>query len=62
MVVPYGSTSSILAVARQFEVDYVILEAIGVAGPIKQVYDDTHNPDFPYLGDIDGTRIFAIRR
>jgi hypothetical protein len=62
VVVPYGSTSSILAVARQFEVDYVILEAIGVAGPIKQVYDDTHNPDLPYLGDIDGTRIFAIRR
>jgi hypothetical protein len=61
VVVPYGGASSMLAVASRFQVDYVILEAVGAAGPIKQIYDDTHNPDFPFLGEINGTRIFAIR-
>jgi hypothetical protein len=60
VVVPYGGTSSMLAVARQFEVHYVILEAAGAAGAIKQVFDDTHNPELPFLGEIDGTRIFAV--
>jgi hypothetical protein len=62
VVVPYGGASSMLAVARQFHVDYVILEAAGAAGPIKQVYNDTNNPDLPFLGEINGTRIFAVRR
>ena len=62
VVVPYGGATAMLAVAQQFRVRYLILEAAGVAGPIKQVYDDTHNPDLPFLGQIDGTRIFGIRR
>jgi hypothetical protein len=61
VVVPYGGASSMLEVARQFQVAYVILEAAGAAGPIKQVYEDTHNPELPYLGEIDGTRIFTVR-
>jgi len=62
VVVPYGGAASMLAVARQFRVNYLILEAAGAAGPIKQVYDDTQNQELPFLGEIDGTRIFAIRR
>jgi hypothetical protein len=62
IVVPYGDSSSILGAARRFQANYLIIEAAGAVGPIKTVYDDTQSTTFQYLGEVNGTRIFQIRR
>jgi hypothetical protein len=59
--VPYGDSNSMLAVASRYGAKYLIIEAVGAAGPIKSVYEDVSNPHFPYLGSVDGTRIFRVR-
>jgi hypothetical protein len=62
IVVPYGDLSSILAAARRFQANYMIIEAAGAVGPIKAVYEDTGGTVFDYLGEINGARLFRIPR
>ena len=60
VVVPYGDADAMLAVAARYRVHYLIIESAGAAGPIRSVYEDLHNPDLQFLGQIDGTRLFRI--
>lgn len=61
VVVPYGDASSILAVAIRYDIKYVVLESEGASGPIRSVYDNTNDPRFQFLGQLEATRIFQVR-
>ena len=61
IVLPDGTPETILALAEQYKARYLVLEPGSITTGLQQVYDQ---PDeFPYLlflGEVDGTRIFAI--
>ncbi len=61
IVVPYGNATTMANVATRYDAKYLVLEAAGVTGPIKTVYDDKQDPHFDFLGEIDGTRIFRFQ-
>ncbi len=61
IVVPYGDSDTMWAVATRYRAGFLVLEAAGAAGPIKTVYDDLESPQFAYLGDLDGTRVFRVQ-
>ncbi len=61
IVVPYSDSDAMWAVATRYHASFLVLEAVGAAGPIKAVYDDLQSPHFAYLGELDGTRIFRIQ-
>jgi len=60
VVVPYGDAAAMIAVARRYQARYLLIEAVGAAGPIRSVYQDTSSPSLQFLGEIDGTRIFRV--
>ena len=61
VVVPYGDAEEMLEAATRYHARYMILEAAGVAGPIRTVYNELTSQHFAYLGELDGTRIFRIQ-
>jgi hypothetical protein len=60
IVVPYSDEASIAAAARRYGARYLVLEAAGAAGPIKDVYERRSSEQFIFVSDIDGTRIFRL--
>ena len=58
IVVPYANEAAIAEAARRYKAKYLVIEAAGAAGPIKDVYERKSNAYFTFLGDIGGTRIF----
>ena len=60
IVVPYGDETSMAAVASRYGAKYLVIEQVGAAGPIEQVYKNLSSRRFPYLGSIDGTHIFRV--
>jgi hypothetical protein len=60
VVVPYASEASIAAAARRYDARYLVIEAAGAAGPIKDVYERKSDQYFMFLGELDGTRVFWL--
>ncbi len=61
IVVPYSDADAMWSAATRYHATFLILEAVGAAGPIKAVYDDLQSPHFAYLGELDGTRLFRVQ-
>jgi hypothetical protein len=59
--IPYGGEQSILAVADQFDADYLVLEPKAGIDLNKDLYQHPEiHKDFIYLGELNGTRVFKI--
>lgn len=60
--VPDGGGETVLAVARKFNAQVLVLEKSSTPAALKDVYE--HPNDFPgltYLGDVEGTRVFTLQ-
>lgn len=60
IVVPYADAAGILAAARKYDAEFLVIEPAGAAGPIRAVYDDLNSQSLEFLGELDGTRIFRV--
>jgi hypothetical protein len=60
IVVPYGDEETMAAAANRYGAKYLVIEAVGAAGPIKTVYDNKDSPHLKFLGDLDGTHIYKF--
>lgn len=59
--IPYGNADAILAVANQFDADYLVLEPQAALSQIKGLMENPQaHSDFKFLGEVDGTYIFKI--
>ncbi len=61
IVVPFADEQSILEAAVRYRARFVVLEAAGVAGPIRTLYDDLKSQHFVYLGELNGSRLFRVQ-
>jgi hypothetical protein len=61
IVIPYARRASILAAAARYHASYLVVEAAGAAGPIKDVYGNLGDPQLGYVGAVGETRIFKIQ-
>ncbi len=55
---PDGGEKALLAVSKQFNAQYFVMEPESSLPDLKQ--DPNSNPNFTFLGEIDGTYIFKI--
>lgn len=60
IVVPLANEAAMAEVASRYGADYLVIEEAGASGPIESVYKNLTSPRFPYLGEVDGTRIFRV--
>ncbi|WKZ37941.1 MAG: hypothetical protein QY332_08360 [Anaerolineales bacterium] len=61
VAIPYGGLDAIRAVARQFEAGYLVLEPSAALPQIKSLMETPQgNPDFIFLGEVNGTHIFKL--
>ena len=61
IALPFGSESTILAVAEKFNARYLVIEEGGTFAAIQNLYDEPQsNPSFKYLGEVDGARLYQI--
>ncbi|MBE0672782.1 MAG: hypothetical protein IH588_19565 [Anaerolineales bacterium] len=61
--IPYGGEEAILAVAEQFNANYLVLESQAALPQIKDLLENQQDhEDFIFLGEVDGTHIFKINR
>lgn len=61
--IPYSGTDTILAVAEQFDADYLVLEPQAALPQIKNLRDaPEQNSDFIFLGEVNDTYVFRIIR
>jgi hypothetical protein len=59
---PFGDESTILAVAKKFGANFLILEKDGTFDTIQDLYDHPQdNPSFKYLGEVDSARLYRIQ-
>ncbi|MFN8381580.1 MAG: hypothetical protein U0V02_06555 [Anaerolineales bacterium] len=59
--VPYGGEEAILAVAKQFNANYLVLEDQGALPQIKSLMDHPQDhTNFMFLGEVNGIHIFKI--
>lgn len=59
--IPYGSADAILAVANQFDADYLVLEPQAALSQIKGLMENPQaHSDIKFLGEVNGTYIFKI--
>ncbi len=61
IVMAYGDESTMLALARRYQARYLVLEAAGAAGPIRDVYENLHSQQLRFLGEVEDVRIFEIQ-
>lgn len=61
IVVPYGDATTMFQVAVRYHAKFLVIEAEGAAGPIKSVYDNESSPQFRFMGELNGTRIFQVQ-
>lgn len=60
--IPYGGTETILAVSKQFNAEYLVLEPQAALPQIKGLMEaPAQDEHFIFLGEIDDTYIFRIR-
>ncbi len=61
IVVPDGNANTVLAAARKYHAQYLILEGDSVPANILPIYENPQaQTAFTYLGEIDNARIFLI--
>jgi len=61
IALPFGDESTILAVAEKFDARYLVIEENGTFEGIQDLYDNPlHNPQFIFLGEVDGARLYRI--
>jgi hypothetical protein len=61
IVIPYGGEEAILAVAKQFDAHYLILEPKAILPQFKDLYEMPEGHEhFNYLSEFEGTRIYEI--
>ncbi|MBL8089216.1 MAG: hypothetical protein JNJ43_02735 [Anaerolineales bacterium] len=59
--IPYGGTDAILAVSKQFNAEYLILEPAATLSSLKNLLESPNeNPNFIFLGEVHGANIFKI--
>jgi hypothetical protein len=59
--IPYGGTDAILAVSKQFNAEYLILEPAATLSSLKNLLENPNeNPNFIFLGEVYGANIFKI--
>jgi hypothetical protein len=59
--IPYGGLEAVLAISKQFNAQYLILEPEAAIGTLDTLLTNpTQNKNFTLLGEIDGTLIFKI--
>ena len=62
IAVPDGDEQSTLLVAQHFNANYLVLEKEGFPDGLIGLYNTPDQyPDFIYLGELDGTRVFKIK-
>lgn len=61
IVVPYSDAEQMWAAATRYGARFLVLESGGVTGPMKAVYDNLSSPQFAYLGEVNGTRLFRVQ-
>lgn len=63
IAIPVDGIPAILAVANQFDADYLLLEPDGTSKELRELYDHPYQfPMFVYLGESDGNRLYQILR
>ena len=61
IAIPDGNEQISLLVARRFGADYLVLEKEGIPNGLNGSYNNPYQyPDFNYLGELEGTRVFRI--
>ena len=61
IAIPDGNEQISLLVARRFGADYLVLEKEGIPNGLNGLYNNPYQyPDFNYLGELEGTRVFRI--
>ncbi|MBI5823058.1 MAG: hypothetical protein HZB18_03455 [Chloroflexi bacterium] len=61
--IPYGGENAILAVAKQFGADYLVLESKAALPQIKSLLENPQgHDDFIYLGEVNEAHIFKINK
>lgn len=61
--IPYGGEDAILAVARQFNANYLVLESEAALSQIKDLIDTPlDHANFIFLGEINDTYVFKINQ
>lgn len=59
--IPYGGEDAILAVAKQFDAGYLVLEPQAALAQIKSLMENPQtNSNFVFLGEVNGANIFKI--
>jgi hypothetical protein len=61
IVVPYADAAGMLAAARKYDAEFLVIERDGASGPIRAVCDDLDSQSLLFLGELDGTRIFRVQ-
>ena len=61
IALPLGGIPAILAVAHQFDAQYILLEPDSTSTELRELYDHPDRfPAFLYLGESDGNRLYQI--
>jgi hypothetical protein len=63
ITIPYGGEDAILAVAKQFGANYLVLESEAALSQITGLLENPQNHEnFIFLGEVNGTHIFQINQ
>ncbi|HCK65639.1 MAG TPA: hypothetical protein DHW49_05190 [Anaerolineae bacterium] len=59
--IPYGGVEAVLAVSKQFNADYLVLEPEAALGELKDLLESPNQyENFILLGEVNGAKIFRI--
>jgi hypothetical protein len=63
IALPAGGFPALLAVAERYDAQYLVLEILGTSEDLRELYlSPNSRPEFKYLGEIDGNRLYEIVR
>lgn len=63
IALPAGGFPALLAVAERYDAQYLVLEILGTSEDLRELYlSPNSRPEFKYLGEIDGNRLYEIIR
>jgi len=61
--IPYGGVEAVLAVSKQFEANYLVLEPEAALGELKDLLESPNQyENFILLGEVDDAKIFRINQ
>jgi hypothetical protein len=59
--IPYGDEQTVIAVSRQFDAYYLVLQDGAVLEPMKDLYENPNgNPNFIFLGELNDAKLYHI--